>query len=58
MVDTNKRVPEKKLEPRPDTTSKPVTAPHNRAEQAANQAAQKAAKTEQRYDQDNTIFSK
>lgn len=58
MVDTNKRVPERKPEPRPDTTSKPVTAGRNRAEQGANEAARKAGKTEQRYDQDNTIFSK
>jgi hypothetical protein len=58
MVDTNKRVPEKRPEPRPDTTTKPVTAPHNRAEQAADKAAHKAAKTEQEYDQNNTIISK
>lgn len=58
MVDTNKRIPERKPDPRPDKTSKPITAPHNRTEQAANEAAHKAAKTEQEYDQNNTIFSK
>jgi hypothetical protein len=58
MVEMSKRVPMKKPEARPEISSKPGTAPKSRAEKGPTEAAHKAAKTEQQYDRDNSIFSK
>jgi hypothetical protein len=58
MVNTSKRVPVGKPEPRNEVSSKPVTSPRSRVEKSADKAAHKAAKTEQEYDQNHTIFSK
>jgi len=58
MVDTSKRVPVRKPEPRTDASVKPVTAPRTRDEKSADEAAHKATKTEQEFDQNNSIFSK
>jgi hypothetical protein len=58
MVDTSKRVPVGRPEPRKGTSGKPVTSPRSRVQKGADQAAHKAAKAEQEYDQKNTIISK
>jgi len=59
MVETNKQVPTRKSEAiREKVTEKPVTSAHNRADQKANEAAHKAAKTEQEYDANHTTISK
>jgi hypothetical protein len=58
MVDTSKRVPVRRPEPPTQTSSKPVTSPKSRVEKGADEAAHKAAKTEQEYDQNHNIISK
>jgi hypothetical protein len=58
LVDTSKRVPIRRPEPRKETSSKPVTSPRSRVQKGAGEAAHKAAKTEQEYDRNNTIISK
>jgi hypothetical protein len=58
MVEMSKRVPARRPEPRLQTTNKPVIAPRNCAEKASGEAARKTARTEQEYDQNNTIKSK
>lgn len=58
MVDTSKRVPVRRPEPRKETSSKPVTSPRSRVQKGADEAAHKAAKTEQEYDRNHTIISK
>jgi hypothetical protein len=61
MVDTSAKVPTKRPETlKIDTedSKKPVTGAKTRAERSANQAAHKAAKTEQEYEQNHTTISK
>jgi hypothetical protein len=58
MVDTSKRVPIKRPEPRVDTTVKPISSPRTRVEKKADEAAHKAAKTEQEFDQNHSTISK
>lgn len=59
MVETSKRVPVLRPEHlKTDKTSKPITAPKSRVERIADEAAHKAAKHEQEYDQNHTTISK
>jgi hypothetical protein len=61
MVEMSKHVPEKRsetLKSNVEDSKKPVTSPKSRAERAANQAAHKAARTQQEYEKDQTTISK
>jgi hypothetical protein len=61
MVDTSKRVPTKstdRVKTEADDSKKPVTGAKTRAQRSANEAAHKAAKTQQEYEKDQTTISK
>jgi hypothetical protein len=59
MVGTSRNVPTIRPDDhKPGETTKPVTAPKSKVERIANEAAHKAAKHEQEYDQGHTTISK
>jgi hypothetical protein len=61
MVDMNRRTPTRRpetLKIETEDSKKPVTGAKTRAERGANEAAHKAAKTQQEYEQNQTTISK
>lgn len=61
MVEMSKRVPVKEsdsLKTKSDAAKKPVTDSKRRSEKRANELSNKAAKTQQEYEQDRTTISK